>query len=84
MPVEQIDFLTSKHNKFNYNEMKTAAIGFLNGLTIEDIEEVIRNNLSNDCVMSEVNEVIKNKLSNLSELEEETDIKTNWFDELEK
>ena len=84
IPVEQIDFLTNKHNEFNYSEMKTAAIGFLNGLTIEDIEEVIKNNLSNDCIMSEVNEAIKNKLSNFSEIEEETNIKTNWFDELEK
>ena len=93
MPPEQIEFLCNPKNSFCSDEMEKIAIGFLNGLTIPEMQRIIDNAilyypedkvLNLNLLCKNIEDTVKDKISANINDNEEIEIKTNWFEELEK
>ena len=85
MASECIDFLTDSIRNFSANDMKTVAIGFINGLTVEEMKTVVDpivNFDSNTTPLSNaIEEAVRRKFFDISDVEKEIEIRTNWLDE---
>ena len=84
MQPEQIAYLASAKNEFDYEDMKAAAIALLNGLTIEEID-MVRDNLKDYQILSdELDDAFKKKVNDISDIDKALNIATDWFEEIEK
>ena len=86
LPPEQIDYITRKENAFHMHGMKQVAIGFLNGLTLKDVENAFSDYKIHTLTTKEITRIIdeatREKFSNLDDIEKDVEIKTDWFDNI--
>jgi hypothetical protein len=78
MPPEQISYISDFDN---YSDAKAIAIGFLNGLTIDEIDMALEVKDRVQKVEEVISEIIKEKYNNVSDIEENFNIRTDWFKE---
>ena len=84
MPPEQLAYLTNPEFSLTYEEMKDVAIGLLNGLTPNEIEAVSGSELKGRALAEAIDNATRDKFFNLDDIEREIEVKTDWFDEIEK
>ena len=96
MPPEQIDYITNTDDMFTYNQMKYAAIGFLNGLNQKEIDEIMKEwkitdemtskeiDATYEIILEKINEAVRVKFYDISGIDKDIDVKTDWFEEIER
>ena len=84
LPPEQINYLTNPEFMLDYHDMKDIAIGLLNGLTPEEIENVTGSNQGYRTLAQAIDDAVRDKYFDLDNLEEKIEIKTDWFEEVAK
>ena len=81
---EQIKYMTNPDNSFSSYAMEQVAIGFLNGLTVNDMKKIFSEPEIRTLHRTKVDkifyEAVKDKLSRLNN-EEDIVIRTDWFEE---
>ena len=82
MDPKQINFLVES-SLFDIEKMKDIAIGFLNGLTIEEMKDIkINTYVHNSGSLKEnINEAIKGKYFINPDFDEDIGFESKWFEE---
>ena len=86
----QIAYLVNKEDNFNVKEIKTIAVGFLNGLTVEEIKSAVSNIVDTygfrdfDSLKNKITDVTTDKFTINLDSDEKIELKTDWLDEVER
>ena len=95
MPPEQIEYIAESHESFAENGMENIAIGFLNGLTIEEMNNILRKyytkfstseelHKSINSIIEDINDAIRVRIYSMFGVGSDVKFKTDWFEEKEK
>ena len=91
MPPEQIEYIAESYESFAENGMENIAIGFLNGLTTEEMKNIVkRHDIDDeldkliDSITEDIEDAIRVRIYSIFGVGSDVKFKTDWFDEMER